>query len=94
MAKEKEFLLTLIATERVCIPIEAKTLSEAKEKLREDFLNGNIDYCQYNVDVYEGNVEHFVEPMSGTDYIEMVDFLCKYFKKFNGIDLDKRRKVK
>lgn len=93
MAKENEFVLTLIATERVCVPIKAKTLSEAKEILREEFLNGNIDYCQYNVNVYEGNVEHFVEPMSGTDYIEMVNYFCKYFKRFLGIDLDKRKKA-
>ena len=92
MAKEKEFLLTLIVTERVCMPIKAKTLSEAKEKLREAHLSGDVDGIE-TIDVYEGNVEHFVEPMSGTDYIEMVNYFCKYFKRFLGIDLDKRKKV-
>lgn len=71
MAKENEFLLTLIATERVCVPIKAKTLSEAKAKLIEGYKAGNIDGIE-TVEVYEGNLYQFAEPLDAEEWLSFV----------------------
>lgn len=88
MAKEKEFLLTLIATERVCIPIKAKTLSDAKEKLREAYLSGDVDGIE-TIDVYEGNLYHFAEPLEAREWLDLMDSFAKLTDRYG-----KSRKVK
>lgn len=65
---EKEFLLTLFVTERVCTTIKAKTLSEAKEKLLEAYMNGELDGIETH-DVYEGNLYQFAEPMEAEEWL-------------------------
>lgn len=64
---EKEFLLTLFVTERVCTPIKAKTLTEAKEKLLEAYMNGEINGIETR-EVYRGNVYQFAEPLETEEW--------------------------
>ena len=94
MAKkpEKEFLLTLFVTERVCTTIKAQTLSEAKEKLLEAYMNGELNGIETR-DVYEGNLYQFAEPTEANEWLGILVALKDLTRNLAGA-YAKTRKVK
>lgn len=69
MSKEKEYLLTLFDTKRVCLTVKAKSLAKAKEKFKKEFLNRAVDAIR-TINVFEGNVYYHEAPISCEEYID------------------------